>query len=215
MQKCGLAERNCAGRGVSIGEIAAPAARNADFLARAFGVIDDQNAIVRACRPRLRTSCRPRRPRLRQRRVCPLSHTQNVGSSVRHEHVVVAYGPAVIAKADQASGEKSPAAARSSRAGCPYRKIGGAGGIRTLDRALQPYNGLANRRLQPLGHSSNPNFSRSQAEGFPCFARLRGRGSLSATAPSPTILARKADLLHQIGGWLKAVKSGKSAEKAP
>ena len=32
--------------------------------------------------------------------------------------------------------------------------IGGAGGIRTLDRALQPYNGLANRRLQPLGHSS-------------------------------------------------------------
>src|SRR3569833_2186651 len=31
---------------------------------------------------------------------------------------------------------------------------GGAGGIRTLDRALQPYNGLANRRLQPLGHVS-------------------------------------------------------------
>src|SRR5579863_7375896 len=36
-----------------------------------------------------------------------------------------------------------------SRAG-----IGGDGGIRTLDRALQPYNGLANRRLQPLGHIS-------------------------------------------------------------
>ena len=33
---------------------------------------------------------------------------------------------------------------------------GGAGGIRTLDRALQPYNGLANRRLQPLGHISVP-----------------------------------------------------------
>src|SRR5262249_42077909 len=32
--------------------------------------------------------------------------------------------------------------------------IGGAGGIRTLDTALRPYNGLANRRLQPLGHSS-------------------------------------------------------------
>ena len=31
---------------------------------------------------------------------------------------------------------------------------GGDGGIRTLDRALQPYNGLANRRLQPLGHIS-------------------------------------------------------------
>jgi hypothetical protein len=36
----------------------------------------------------------------------------------------------------------------------PETLIGGAGGIRTLDRALQPYNGLANRRLQPLGHSS-------------------------------------------------------------
>ena len=35
-----------------------------------------------------------------------------------------------------------------------FLKAGGAGGIRTLDRALQPYNGLANRRLQPLGHSS-------------------------------------------------------------
>jgi hypothetical protein len=42
--------------------------------------------------------------------------------------------------------------------GCAIKKLyqgaGGAGGIRTLDRALQPYNGLANRRLQPLGHSS-------------------------------------------------------------
>ena len=35
------------------------------------------------------------------------------------------------------------------------RIFGGAGGIRTLDRALQPYNGLANRRLQPLGHDSS------------------------------------------------------------
>src|ERR1700753_1915498 len=33
-------------------------------------------------------------------------------------------------------------------------KSGGAGGIRPLDRLLQAYNGLANRRLQPLGHSS-------------------------------------------------------------
>ena len=29
---------------------------------------------------------------------------------------------------------------------------GGEAGIRTLGRALRPYNGLANRRLQPLGH---------------------------------------------------------------
>jgi len=32
---------------------------------------------------------------------------------------------------------------------------GGDGGIRTLDRPLQAYNGLANRRLQPLGHVSS------------------------------------------------------------
>ena len=38
--------------------------------------------------------------------------------------------------------------------GLDKAKAGGDGGIRTLDRALQPYNGLANRRLQPLGHVS-------------------------------------------------------------
>ena len=31
-------------------------------------------------------------------------------------------------------------------------KVGGEAGIRTLDTAFRPYNGLANRRLQPLGH---------------------------------------------------------------
>src|SRR4051812_43563477 len=30
--------------------------------------------------------------------------------------------------------------------------IGGEAGIRTLDTAFRPYNGLANRRLRPLGH---------------------------------------------------------------
>src|SRR5437660_688383 len=30
----------------------------------------------------------------------------------------------------------------------------GEAGIRTRDRDLTPYNGLANRRLQPLGHLS-------------------------------------------------------------
>jgi hypothetical protein len=32
------------------------------------------------------------------------------------------------------------------------KEVGGEAGIRTLGRALRPYNGLANRRLQPLGH---------------------------------------------------------------
>ena len=31
-------------------------------------------------------------------------------------------------------------------------KVGGEAGIRTLGTGLSPYNGLANRRLQPLGH---------------------------------------------------------------
>ena len=31
----------------------------------------------------------------------------------------------------------------------------GEGGIRTPDKGISPYNGLANRRLQPLGHLSN------------------------------------------------------------
>ena len=31
---------------------------------------------------------------------------------------------------------------------------GGEGGIRTPGRSFGPYNGLANRRLQPLGHLS-------------------------------------------------------------
>ena len=40
-----------------------------------------------------------------------------------------------------------PSVARRRRA-----KDGGEAGIRTLDTAFRPYNGLANRRLQPLGH---------------------------------------------------------------
>src|SRR3984893_5269720 len=42
----------------------------------------------------------------------------------------------------------------SSSAAPTFLLYGGDGGIRTLDRALPPYNGLANRRLQPLGHVS-------------------------------------------------------------
>src|SRR2546428_13879847 len=33
-------------------------------------------------------------------------------------------------------------------------RLHGEGGIRTPDKVLRPYNGLANRRLQPLGHLS-------------------------------------------------------------
>src|SRR6266436_7340819 len=43
--------------------------------------------------------------------------------------------------------------------GYPIETIdtGGEGGIRTPGRGFSPYNGLANRRLQPLGHLSETN----------------------------------------------------------
>jgi hypothetical protein len=34
------------------------------------------------------------------------------------------------------------------------KEAGGEGGIRTPGTGVSPYNGLANRRLQPLGHLS-------------------------------------------------------------
>src|SRR5690349_17074425 len=46
-----------------------------------------------------------------------------------------------------------------------WKRDGGAGGIRTLDTAFQPYNGLANRRLQPLGHST-PGYSDIICQAF-------------------------------------------------
>src|SRR5438045_3121869 len=46
-------------------------------------------------------------------------------------------------------------------------KTGGEKGIRTLDRAIRPYNGLANRRLQPLGHLSALSKLRGELERSP------------------------------------------------
>ena len=42
----------------------------------------------------------------------------------------------------------------SSGVGTTGKNHGGEGGIRTLDRGLRPYSGLANRRPQPLGDFS-------------------------------------------------------------
>ena len=58
------------------------------------------------------------------------------------------------------------------------RHAGGDGGIRTLDRALQPYNGLANRRLQPLGHVSRSSARRDICPTHPPNASAR-RSSLA------------------------------------
>ncbi len=38
--------------------------------------------------------------------------------------------------------------------GLEFEQSGGEGGIRTPGTGFSPYNGLANRRLQPLGHLS-------------------------------------------------------------
>src|SRR5207248_8363831 len=49
----------------------------------------------------------------------------------------------------------------------------GEGGIRTPDRGISPYNGLANRRLQPLGHLSNETRTSRVATACatPCWSR--------------------------------------------
>jgi hypothetical protein len=78
---------------------------------------------------------------------------------------------------------------RCVRAG--HAKTGGAGGIRTLDRALQPYNGLANRRLQPLGHSSvradMPDAGASRKRQI-SGRRLRGCLTSAGAGPEPRLL---------------------------
>jgi hypothetical protein len=72
-------------------------------------------------------------------------------------------------------------------------KAGGDGGIRTLDRALQPYNGLANRRLQPLGHISEgldmPDAMASRKHQIAC-SRIIAHGFGPDWAPSGLRLAR-------------------------
>ena len=100
----------------------------------------------------------------RRRRRVGRSPTAGAPHLIRHHHsssseeLALIDGPAIHLRADRS---------RSMRVGiCVGKKpqipcfaeefacFGGDGGIRTLDRALQPYNGLANRRLQPLGHVS-------------------------------------------------------------
>src|SRR5271170_3556071 len=60
--------------------------------------------------------------------------------------------------------------------------FGGDGGIRTLDRALQPYNGLANRRLQPLGHVSR---AESAPRHMPDASRHCKRSTIANSGRAP------------------------------
>src|ERR1041385_1894279 len=61
----------------------------------------------------------------------------------------------------------------------------GEGGIRTPDKALRPYNGLANRRLQPLGHLSN--FAGRNLAGV---AKPRYPSVIHLTTPPARVAAR-------------------------
>ena len=84
-------------------------------------------------------------------------------------------------------------AARDDRG--TWERLHGEGGIRTPDKAFRPYNGLANRRLQPLGHLSQlprnnftcgeqPNLAADQPTGERLRRRrLAGRASRSAGRP--------------------------------
>src|SRR5207302_11049595 len=56
----------------------------------------------------------------------------------------------------------------------------GERGIRTLDTGLTPYNGLANRRLQPLGHLSNVRVAQSR----PCDVAAQHVGRRSGATRS-------------------------------
>jgi hypothetical protein len=86
------------------------------------------------------------------------------------------------------------------------RRDGGAGGIRTLDRALQPYNGLANRRLQPLGHSSvradMPDAAASRKRQIQITPRpFRGAGAFSYTGHErPISLIARLGASSGLGG---------------
>jgi len=75
----------------------------------------------------------------------------------RYMHLSPAALDAAIGLLDRPSGDQSCgdilAAAGGSKTTNESGGItGGEAGIRTLGRAFRPYNGLANRRLQPLGH---------------------------------------------------------------
>ena len=81
-----------------------------------------------------------------------------------------------------ASVQSQPDSCRETR-----REPGGERGIRTPDRAFRPYNGLANRRLQPLGHLSGSVWIIPGSLGFvalrACFRSRRENRPLRESVP--------------------------------
>ena len=75
-------------------------------------------------------------------------------------------------------------------------ETGGEAGIRTLDTAFRPYNGLANRRLQPLGHLTVSKLLRIlriflAGHGY-------GRASVPTSVPKPTRSVPQISIAHDI-----------------
>src|SRR5437667_4406438 len=70
----------------------------------------------------------------------------------------------------------------------------GEGGIRTPDRGISPYNGLANRRLQPLGHLSkllvSSKLTATSAGGYSQFGVSQKRPYVPQKRPSGRSIAR-------------------------
>ena len=75
-------------------------------------------------------------------------------------------------------------------------KPGGEGGIRTPGTGFSPYNGLANRRLQPLGHLSAANdCANCSADCAPATARNCGVEPVRVREMDPGHLLRRRPFL--------------------
>ena len=74
--------------------------------------------------------------------------------------------------------------------------IGGEAGIRTLGTGLSPYNGLANRRLQPLGHLTvmrTLSIREASSCGNPAVPRIVPEIVPAGPRAPARIVARRAD----------------------
>ena len=109
--------------------------------------------------------------------------------------VLVARKMSFFGTSNQSLNQKCPSAALGH-----LKKGGGEGGIRTLDRGLRPYSGLANRRPQPLGDFS----AMAGVSIAECFARYQRkvrpltRGSQEAV---PMIIRNEGHPSDQL--WLR------------
>jgi hypothetical protein len=72
-------------------------------------------------------------------------------------------------------------------------------GIRTLDTDLTPYNGLANRRLQPLGHLSRGRFEDTQGRlKRKVWGRERNDWVMAGGPPGKAYSMREAALISML-----------------